>query len=245
MSQHLPRFRVAQPLADGALVTLDGDELRHARARRLAIGEALALFDGAGFSCVGVVDSVGRHAVRVRVTALRPPNANESPLALTLAVGLPKGDKLDWIVEKATELGVTALQPFASAHTLGVASAARRARWDQIALAAAKQCGRSQVPAIHAALGFDALLAVPAELRLVLAERGAAQPLAAAGGGARPTSLLVTVGAEGGFSDAELAAAHAAGFTLVTLGPRTLRAETAAIVAAALCQAHWGDLDSR
>ncbi|MEO8601796.1 MAG: 16S rRNA (uracil(1498)-N(3))-methyltransferase [bacterium] len=242
MSQHLPRFRVAHPLAVGEVVTLADEELHHARVRRLAIGESVALFDGAGFSCVGIVDAAARDAVRVRVIELQPPRSNESPLALTLAVGLPKGDKLDWVVEKATELGVTALQPFASAHTLGAASAARRARWEQIALAAAKQCGRSVVPTIHAPLAFEALLTVPAELRLLLAERGDAQPLAVVGVDARPASLLVAVGAEGGFSDAELGAAHAAGFALVTLGARMLRAETAAIVAAALCQARWGDL---
>jgi 16S rRNA (uracil1498-N3)-methyltransferase len=241
VTQHLPRFFTAQPAGLGELVALSPDEARHARVRRLAIGEPVALFDGAGFSCVGVVAEATRDRLCVRVTDVRPPRSDESPLVLTLAVGLAKGDKLDWIVEKATELGVSIVQPFATEHSLGEPSAARQARWRHIALAAAKQCGRSVLPAIAAPIGFAALLQTPADLRLLLAERGATQRLAALGSDVPPRSLLLAVGAEGGFSDGELTAASAAGFALVTLGPRTLRAETAALVAAALCQARWGD----
>jgi len=241
VTQHLPRFLVAQPAALGDVVTLRDDEARHAKVRRLALGEAVALFDGAGFTCVGVVEHATRDALRIRVTAVRAARSDESPLALTLAVGLLKSDKLDWVVEKATELGVATLQPFASAHSLGEPSLARQTRWQHLALAAAKQCGRSVVPAIAAPIGFADLPAIPADVRVLLAERGAAQRLAHVEPVAPPRAVVIAVGAEGGFSDAELDAASAAGFALVTLGPRTLRAETAAIVAAALCQARWGD----
>ena len=242
MTAHLPRFAIDRPAAVGDVVTLAGDEGRHARVRRLGVGEAVALFDEAGHSCIGEVSAVTRDGLSVRVTATRPDHEGESPLALTLAVGLLKADKLDWVVEKATELGVARLQPFASAHTLAHPSANRRARWQQIARSAAKQCGRSAVPAVAPPCDFDALLRLPAAARLLLAEHGETVPLAAVAGAA---PLLLVVGAEGGFTTAELDAARAAGFGLVGLGPRILRAETAAVAACALCQARWGDLGGR
>jgi len=242
VSQHLPRFHIAAPVAAGDLVALTGDELRHARVRRLAVGEAVALFDGAGFSCVAAVEALSRDAVRVRVGAVRPARDGESPLALTLALGLLKADKIDWAIEKAVELGVAAVQPFTSAHTVAAPSEARRRRWQQLARAAAKQCGRSVVPPVAAPLAFEALLARPAAAKLLLAERGAVTPLGTVALAAAPPALLLVIGPEGGFSDTELAAAAAAGFTLAGLGARILRAETAAIAALALCQARWGDL---
>lgn len=238
---HLPRFQIAAPVPVGAVVDLDGAELRHARVRRLAVGEAVALFDGAGFACVARIEHVGRAALRARVEALRPPREAESPLALTLAVALPKGDTLEWVIEKATELGVSAIQPFSSTHTLAAPSAARQARWQHIARAAAKQCGRSVVPAVAAPLAFGAVLHLPGEVRLLFAERDAAHRLADIAPPTAPAGALLVVGPEGGFADAELAAAAAAGFHLVGLGPRILRADTAAIAATALCQARWGD----
>lgn len=238
MSGHLPRFVIAAPAAVGEVVTLADEEARHARVRRLAVGEAVALFDERGHSCVGEVTAVARDAIAVRVTAVRPPDENESRLDLTLAVGLLKADKLDWVIEKATELGVRRIQPFASEHTLAQPSAAKQARWQQIARSAAKQCGRSRVPAVAAPCALAAVLRSGAT-RLLLAEHGDTVPFAdveAAG----PLTLIV--GAEGGFAASELAAAHAAGARLIGIGPRILRAETAAIAALALCQARWGDL---
>ena len=114
MSGHLPRFVISGPAAVGDVVTLTAEEARHARVRRLAVGEAVALFDERGHSCVGEVSAVGRDRIAVRVTAVRPPDEHESALDLTLAIGLLKADKLDWVIEKATELGVRRIQPFAS-----------------------------------------------------------------------------------------------------------------------------------
>lgn len=244
MSGHLPRFAIAGPAAVGDVVTLAGDEARHARVRRLALGETVALFDEAGHGWVGEVRAAGRDRVAVRITAARPANEGESALDLTLAVGLLKADKLDWVIEKATELGVARIHPFASTHTLGQPSASRQARWQQIARGAAKQCGRSRVPAVAPPGDLAAALRLPAATRLLFAEHGDTEPLAAidapAGG-----PLLLIVGAEGGFAAAELAAARAAGARLIGLGPRILRAETAALAAVALCQARWGDLGGR
>ena len=237
MSAH--RFVIDRPAAIGDIVTLRGDEARHARVRRLAVGEAVALFDEQGHSCLGEVSAIGRDQIAIRVTAVRPRDDGESPLDLTLAIGILKADKLDWVIEKATELGATRIQPFASAHTVAQPSAARQTRWQQIARAATKQCGRSRVPAVAPPCDLAAVLQQPAASLLLLAEHGDTAPLAAVDA-AGP--LLLIVGAEGGFSPAELDAARAAGAHLIGLGRRILRAETAAVTAVALCQSRWGDL---
>jgi 16S rRNA (uracil1498-N3)-methyltransferase len=223
----------------GDVVTLAGDEGRHARVRRLNPGEAVALFDEAGHSCVAEVTAISRDGIVARVTAVHPPNAGESRLDLTLAVGLLKADKLDWVIEKATELGVNRIQPFASTNTLAQPSAARQTRWQQIARSAAKQSGRSRVPIVAAPCDLAAVLHTPAT-RLLLAEHGATEALSAVQLLSPP--LLLIVGAEGGFTTGELDAARATRARLVTLGPRILRAETAAITAVAVCQSRWGDL---
>jgi len=241
VSAHLPRFLIAAAAALGEVVRLAAEEARHARVRRLGAGEAVALFDGAGHACEGVVETLTRDAIAVRVTRVLPPRLGESALSLTLAIGLLKADKLDWVIEKATELGATRIQPFASAFTLAQPSAARQERWRHVALSAAKQCGRSVVPEVALPVAFAALLAQPAAARLMCAEHGETAPLAALRLEA-PASALLVVGAEGGFAAAEIEAARSAGFHAVGLGPRVLRAETAAVAATALCQARWGDL---
>jgi 16S rRNA (uracil1498-N3)-methyltransferase len=237
---HLPRFLIAAPSAPGARIELSRDEAAHVRVRRLRRGEAVALFDGAGHSYVGRIDALTRGTVTVEITQARPAREHESPLALTLAFGLLKSDRVEWLIEKATELGVTSLQPFDSTHTLGRPSPNRRARWHQIAAAAAKQCGRSVIPDVADPIELAAVLLQPAARRLLLAEQGGGDLLRV--DAAAAPSMQLIVGAEGGFTDGELAAAGAAGCTPVDLGPRILRAETAAITAVALVQARWGDL---
>jgi 16S rRNA (uracil1498-N3)-methyltransferase len=220
-------------------VPLGADEAKHARVRRLGVGDLVALFDGRGHSWVARLESLSREGARVRVLEALPERDGESSLALTLAVAALKADRLDWVIEKATELGVAGIQPFSSARTLARPSGDRRERWRQIALAAAKQCGRSVAPPIGAPIEFSAVLALPAAARILFAEDGSGAHLSRIDV-ARPASMLAIVGAEGGFSADEFAAARAAGCHLVGLGPRILRAETAAVVAVALCQARWG-----
>jgi 16S rRNA (uracil1498-N3)-methyltransferase len=238
---HLPRFVIDRAVVPGEVVALPEDQAKHVRVRRLGVGDTVALFDGDGHSYRGCLESLSRARVAVRVVEVLPERAGESPLALTLAVAVLKSDRFDWVVEKATELGVAAIQPFTSTYTLARPSRARQARWHQIALGAAKQCGRSAAPAIAAPLDFNALLALPATARICFAEDGSGRSLARLALEA-PPSLLAIVGAEGGFAPDELAAARATGCHLIGLGPRILRAETAAIIAVALCQARWGDL---
>ena len=241
MRPHLPRFLIERGAAPGAVLALRPDEAKHARVRRLGVGDAVAVFDGAGRSYLARIESLSRDGAAVRIESALPERAAESPLDLTLAVGTLKADRFDWVIEKATELGVTRIQPFISTHTLARPSADRQARWRQIALAAAKQCGRSAAPAIAGTIDFDAVVALPAALRLVFAEDGSGVELATLTDSA-PTSLLIVIGAEGGFTPAELATARAQNCHLVDLGPRILRADTAALTALSLCQARWGDL---
>jgi 16S rRNA (uracil1498-N3)-methyltransferase len=238
---HLPRFLIDRAAAPGDAVPLAADEARHARVRRLAIGDPIALFDGSGRSYLARLESLARAGAVARVTDVLPARDGESGLDLTLAVAALKADRFDWVVEKATELGVTRIQPFTSVHTLARPSRNRQERWRQIALAAAKQCGRSSAPDIAASLELSAVLSLPAATRVVFAEDGSGSPLADLAL-AVPSPLLAVVGGEGGFTAAELAQARARGCHLIALGPRILRAETAAISAVVLCQARWGDL---
>jgi len=242
MRPHLPRFLIERAVAPGDALPLPAEEAKHARVRRLGVGNPVAVFDGAGRSYLARLESLSRDGAVVRITEALPERDGESPLELTLAAAALKADRFDWVIEKATELGVTRIQPFHSAHTLALPSRDRQARWRQIALAAAKQCGRSAAPTIAAPLAFDAVLALPATGRLLFAEDGSGDCLSRIAFAAAPSSLLAIVGAEGGFSPDELSAARAAGCQLVALGPRILRAETAAVTAVVLCQARWGDL---
>ena len=158
-----------------------------------------------------------------------------------LAPALLKGAKMDLVVEKATELGVRRIAPVVCRH--GVGQGDRTARWQRIALAAAKQSGRTTVPAVDAPLPLVELVRRPsAGLRLLAWEDEPERPLTALP--AQADAVVVIVGPEGGLAGDEVAAARAHGFTTLTLAPRVLRAETAAITAAALCQHRWGDLSS-
>jgi 16S rRNA (uracil1498-N3)-methyltransferase len=236
----LPRFLVGSAAADGASIELEAAEAKHARVRRVRRGEEVVVFDGRGWSAIAVVDTIGTRAVTVRIARTLPPRHAESSLDLTLAVAVLKSDRFDWVIEKATELGVTRIRPFTSRNSLAQPSSARRKRWQQIALAAAKQCGRAVPPQVHPPAPFRALLDELTGARILFAE-GSGEPTLHAGKDlTEPVSILV--GPEGGFAPQELDEATAAGCRLVTLGPRILRAETAAIVAVALCQQTFGDL---
>jgi 16S rRNA (uracil1498-N3)-methyltransferase len=138
---------IDRAVVPGEVVALPEDQAKHVRVRRLGVGDTVALFDGAGHSYRGCLESLSRARVAVRVVEVLPERAGESPLALTLAVAVLKSDRFDWVVEKATELGVTAIQPFTSTYTLARPSRARQPRWQQIALGAAQQWGRSAAPA--------------------------------------------------------------------------------------------------
>lgn len=243
----MPRFFVpARDVVDGK-ARLQGGEFRHLqRVLRLREGDAVTLFDDAGIEHQGVITSLSPRVATVRVTASAAP-ARESPLALTLYQGLPKGRKMDLVVEKATELGAVAIVPFVSAFgTVSVAAAgSKRERWERIALAAAKQSGRTTVPTIGTVLTFPEVVTTAAgdDRALLFFEDAGATALPNGGPGATPPkTAAVVVGPEGGFSADEVTRALNGGLAVCGLGPRVLRTETAALVALALAQSKWGDL---
>jgi 16S rRNA (uracil1498-N3)-methyltransferase len=243
----LSRVFVAEPLAPGATLELTGSAAAHlARVLRLSAGDELTLFNGRGGEFAARIAALSAASVRVTVQG-HAALERESPLALTLAQGISRADRMDLVVQKATELGVRRLIPLACARSvvrLDAAQAARKlAHWRKVAIAACEQCGRNRLPELAPPLPLGAFLAAqahedPGQLRLLLAPAGAARPaLPKAVSGA---SLLI--GPEGGLSAEEQAAALAAGFVALRLGPRILRTETAALTACALLQREFGDL---
>jgi len=229
--------------------TIDGQELEHMRkVLRLKPGDRITVFDDTGWEHEAVIRSVA--GAQGEIEIVRSYQAErESPLHLTLAVGLTKGEKIDFVVEKATELGVRTIIPFASIHAVPRLDerkiAARTERWRKIVLSATKQCGRTQAPEISPLMTFEELLASrqPETAKLLCWERETEQSFRQAHEKLRDAkALLVAVGPEGGFDpiEAELARQH--GFERVHLGRRILRAETAAITALSLVQFLWGDL---
>jgi len=240
----LSRVFVEGPLGSGARVRLTGSAAAHvSRVLRLRPEDALTLFNGTGGEFAATIVGITKEAVTVVVGEARPAE-RESPLALTLAQGISRGERMDLVVQKATELGVTTLAPLITERSvvrLDAAQAARRSEhWRAIALAACEQSGRNRPPRLlpPATLG-EFLHSGGAATRLLLAP-GAAVRLAEI---PRPAGeVQVLIGPEGGLTQQEQARAHAAGFLGVRVGPRVLRTETAAIAALALLQREFGDL---
>ena len=243
----MPRFFVPTRDIEEGQARLQGNEFRHLqRVLRLREGDRVTLFDDAGHEHAGVIHSLSPRVAAVRITATSTPE-RESPIAITLYQGMPKGRKMDLVVEKATELGVRAVMPFTSAFCAAAApvAAGKRERWQRIALAATKQCGRTAVPTIGATLTFTDVISEGArhDLRLLFFEGTGIAPLASMSEMEdAPTTAAIVIGPEGGFSRDEVEMAERAGFRVVGLGPRILRTETAALVALAIVQARWGDL---
>lgn len=239
----LSRFLVSREALSSTRAVLIGPELHHLRVRRLRVGSALVLADGLGHQRRGIVAALNRHQAVIQMTD-EPLIHRESKLRLVLAQALLKADKLDLVIEKATELGATELLLFTCARSLGQVTSERRARWNRVARSAAQQCQRSTVPLIAGPVSFAGLLAQhPDALRLFFWEESPAGGLVAARwNDPKARSVVAVVGPEGGFSATEAEAAAAAGFRFVGLAPRILRAETAAVVAVTLCQFLWGDL---
>lgn len=233
-------------------VTLASDEARYLReVLRLKAGDEVFVFDGAGKEFQCRIEESRRESALLEVLAETTPARPESPLELTLGLALLKGEKFDLVVQKVTELGVTRIVPlttkFADIRLRDESDASKRtARWQRIALEAAKQSGRAVVPEVATPTSFHAMLASDEEAltsRLMFSERDGETLLDASKHlPARLSSVTALVGSEGGWSDEELSAAAEAGWLIITLGGRTLRAETAAISVTTLLQHLYGDL---
>lgn len=235
-----PRLFVDAPLRrDDAPLTLPASAARHVQVLRLQPGAAVTLFDGRGGEWAAQVLVIARQTVQVRVLDHASREA-ELPIAVTLALAMPANDRMDSLIEKATELGAVAIVPLIAERSVlrlgGERAERRQAHWQAIAVAACEQCGRNRVPAIHAVRPLAGWLeglasATPAESRLLLGWRDAAPwPQLAVPPGAAVTLLS---GPEGGFTDTEEDLALRRGFQTISLGRRVLRADTAPIAALA------------
>ncbi len=228
----------------GAIVPLPLDIAHHVRhVLRLRAGARVQLFDGRGHAYDATLESVTRTSVVTRVGAAVAPTP-ESPLHITLAFAPLAADLTSLVVQKSVELGVSGLRPMLTARTepagRAMFSPERIERLQRIAAAATAQCGRAYVPDVHP-LSFDELLAPAGEgPRLLCCERSVAKPFPRLP--TPPSRVLLAIGPAGGWEDAEIERAAAAGFALVALGPRILRAETAALAAISAVQLMWGDL---
>ena len=236
----LSRFFIDAPLSLGQHELPEAQAHYISRVLRHAAGDAVQLFDGSGQEYLGELIEVGKKAVRVELREQLAGQA-ESPLRIHLGQGLSRGERMDWAIQKATELGVGEITPIVSerceVRLKDERADKRLAHWRQVAISACEQCGRSVLPVIHAPITLAEWQAhVQAELKLVL--HPVAAPLESH---ARPHSLAFLIGPEGGLSEAEVAQAKAAGFHAARLGPRVLRTETAPVVALAVAQQLWGD----
>jgi 16S rRNA (uracil1498-N3)-methyltransferase len=242
-TQPAPRFYCPIALAAGAEVALPEAAARHAvRALRLQAGEAVTLFNGEGGEYPGNIAAIETNAVRVTLSA-HSAAERESGLDVTLVQALAASDKMDWIVQKAVELGVTRVQPILARRCVlrleGQRAERRVAHWQAVAIAACEQSGRNRVPRILPLCSLaEAIASTGAALMFALSpdEGVALNSIEAA---QRPAAFFI--GPEGGFSDEEQDAMRRAECRFVSLGPRVLRTETAGVAVLAAMQALWGD----
>jgi 16S rRNA (uracil1498-N3)-methyltransferase len=241
----LTRVYLPAAFAEGAMLPLEpGAALHLVRVLRLGVGARLAVFDGAGREHAATIAAVHGERCEVRIGAALAAVA-ESPLAITLGQGLSRGERMDYAIQKATELGVRRIVPLITERSV-VRLDARQAQkksqhWRGIAIAACEQCGRNRLPELAAPEDLLRYLASDASketLRLLLSPAGTLR--IGALDPQKKSTLLI--GPEGGLTTAERAAAITQGFVEVQLGPRILRTETAAIAALAALQCSWGDL---
>jgi 16S rRNA (uracil1498-N3)-methyltransferase len=241
------RMYLSRELEPGRSCTLPPPQAHHAlRVLRLKRGDSVILFNGDGAEYAAVVLEASRARCTLNVTGRKAVN-RESPFAVTLAQAISGGERMDYTIQKAVELGVAAIQPLEVRRSVvrlsGERAPKRLAHWQAVVIAACEQCGRNRVPPVLPLARLDAFLAALAapsesEQRVLLSPRSARglRELGRAAG-----EMVLLAGPEGGLTAGEERAAEAAGFVAVRLGPRVLRTETAAVAALAAMQALWGD----
>jgi 16S rRNA (uracil1498-N3)-methyltransferase len=248
----LTRVHVPAPLAPGALVELPAGPAQHlVRVLRLAPGAPLTAFNGEGGEFDAAIEGVQRSAVTVRL-GLHHAIERESPLNITLLQGIARGEKMDLILQKATELGVSRIVPLTTLRSTvrltGDTATRKQEHWQAVVTSACEQCGRNRVPTVAPPTALtQAVQAASPGLNLVLApDAGAEGPgalLARHGAAGHFPPITLLIGPEGGLDVTEISAARQAGFVSCRLGPRVLRTETAALAALAALQAVAGDFN--
>jgi 16S rRNA (uracil1498-N3)-methyltransferase len=239
----IPRVFSQQALTLDHVITLNDSAAHYlGKVLRMEAGRSIVLFNGEGGEFSGQISEVSKKSVKVILEHFTS-TERESPLAVELAVGLSRGERWDFVLQKATELGVTRIVPLLTERTevklKGERLEKKWQHWRQITISACEQCQRNRLPELAPLTTLaDYLNTAHAELKLVLHHRDS-QGLNAA---LTPRSAALLVGPEGGLSEAEIAAAQGAGFNPLTLGPRVMRTETAPIAAISVLQYQWGDL---
>ena len=243
------RFKVERQCMEGRQAFIrNRDEMRHiSRVLRLGVGDGVVLFDGEGKEYRAVIHGMTPDRISFLIESEKSAALRESPLRILLAVALLKSPRFDWLLQKTTELGVAEIIPFRSSRVVPrlekKGTEEKHRRWQKIAAEASKQCGRTSVPKVHSLHSFEEVLSLefPTAARIFFWEAEKTGNLRDSLE-ASTTSVFALVGPEGGFSDEEGKMALEAGFRPVRMGPRILRAETAAVVATGLMQYVCGDL---
>jgi 16S rRNA (uracil1498-N3)-methyltransferase len=234
-------------MKDGML-RIEGDEVRHIRrVLRLKTGDEIVVFDGSAKEYEGKIVEERSSSVVIRIQNILS-SKRESPLEITLAQSLLKGEKMDDLIQKATELGVKEILPFFSSRSVPVLERSRglkrRYRWEKIAIEASKQCGRGVIPKIEPLQDYSEMLQnIPPDfLRFILWEREGTRLKEVLGGLKEKTKIFFIVGPEGGLSQEEVELSIERSFIPITLGKRILRSETASLSLLSILQYEWGDM---
>jgi 16S rRNA (uracil1498-N3)-methyltransferase len=242
----IPRIYTEQSLQINHSIALEEEASQYlGRVLRTRPGDPIVLFNDTGFEFTGVIQKLSKNTVDVQITqAYSPPT--ESPLCITLGLVISKGDRMDFAIQKACELGTSHIWPLTSRYCdvrLDQERAEKRvAHWQKVAISASEQSGRTRVATLHPVTKLEEWLAITtADIRLV-AHPGNGSALSPQR--CSPATVTLLIGPEGGLHDAEITAAEAAGFLRLTLGPRILRTETAPLVAISILQHIWGDLSN-
>lgn len=238
----MPRFYCPQPLVNGSTIELPEAVAHHLHVVRLQPGAALTLFNGEGGQYRATLVETGKRRATAVIDAHEATEA-EAPYPVTLAQGLPEGSKMDWIIEKAVELGVAAIQPLAAARSVvrlsGERLEKRQAHWHGVIVAASEQCGRNQLAQLHPMADVQPWLAASAGTTRILLSPRATESLAGWARANAPQAVTLLIGPEGGFTPHEEDAAVAAGALSLSMGPRVLRTETAGLAALAVLAGAW------
>jgi 16S rRNA (uracil1498-N3)-methyltransferase len=244
----MPRFYVPYPRIENELLRIEGDEVKHIKkVLRLKAGDEMIVFDGSGKEYEGKIIEVGPSSVEIRIQNSFI-SKKESHLEITLAQSLLKGEKMDYLIQKATELGVKEIIPFFSSRSIPrfekTVSLMRRRRWEKIAVGASKQSGRGVVPKIEPVQDYSEMIKnIPPDfIRLVLWEKEGEKLKEILEGSKEKRKIFFIVGPEGGLSQEEVGLAKQNDFIPVTLGKRILRSETASLCLLSILQYEWGDI---
>jgi len=244
----MPRFYVPAPHIENDLLKISGHEARHIRrVLRLRAGDGIVVFDGSGMEYEGVIVKEEPTAMVIKVRGLFS-SKEESPIEIVLAQSLLKGEKMDYLIQKATELGVRKVIPFFSSRSIPLPDRSktleRQQRWERIAIEASKQCGRGSIPKIEPLCDFSEMLSMASHesLRVILHEKEGRRLKEVLGDSQGRRGIFFVVGPEGGLSQKEVDESKRKGFVPVFMGERILRAETVSLCLLSIFQYKWGDI---